>query len=198
MIVIASRNEHKIAEIQALPAADGLELKPISEFEGAPVIDEPGTTCEENSAIKAVKQSLWLKRELGIEPPVIAEDSGLEIESLMGWPGTQSARIAKASSERIIQVLERLGESANRSAQFVAHTALAINGHLIRTWRGVAQGRIVNKSRGSSGFGYDPVFEDLELKRTYAQLSTEEKNERSHRAKAWNQALAYLRSNKFV
>ena len=193
MIVIASRNAHKIAEIAALPQAAGLQLVAVGDFSGAPEVEETGVAFEENAAIKAVRYSLFLKREHGIEPPVIGEDAGLMVEALLGWPGVYSARIAETPEQRIALVLERLGEHFNRSAQFVAYTALARNGQLVQTWRGVVSGRITAAPRGTGGFGYDPIFEDLETGRTFAEMSSEEKNARSHRRSAWSKALEYLR-----
>lgn len=195
MIVIASRNSHKLEEIRALPASAGLELRAIGEFEGAPEVAEEGVTFEENAVLKAVRCSLWLKRAHGIEPAVVAEDAGLVVEALLGWPGVMSARIAETPEQRIDMVLERLGDHFNRSAQFVATTAFAVNGYLLKTWRGTVSGRITAAPRGSGGFGYDPIFEETQTGRTFAELSRDEKNERSHRTKAWTATLDYLRAN---
>ncbi len=150
-------------------------------------------TLEENAVIKAVRYSLWLKREHGLELPVLAEDSGLHIEALLGWPGVESARIAETSDERIALVLERVRESHNRRAHFTAVVALAINGMFITSWRGVIIGQITLEPRGAAGFGYDPVFEDPTLGLTFAELPAAEKNARSHRALAWNKALQYMK-----
>lgn len=195
MIVIASRNPHKIEEIRALPAAAGLELRSIGEFAGAPDVLEEGVTFEENAVLKAVRYSLWLKRAHGIEPAMVAEDAGLVVEALLGWPGVMSARIAETPEQRIAMVLQRLGEHFNRSAQFVAFTAFVVNGYLLKTWRGVVAGRIVAAPRGSGGFGYDPIFEELQTGRTFAELSRDEKNRLSHRTRAWTATLDYLRAN---
>jgi XTP/dITP diphosphohydrolase len=195
VLVIATQNANKAAEIQRLPGAEGLELRPLVYFGEPPDVIENGTTFEENAAIKAVRYSLWLKRELGIEPPVVAEDSGLVVEALLGRPGVESARIAPTPSERIAWVLNEMEGIALRSAHFTAYTALAINGHLIRTWRGITPGRITEEPRGGGGFGYDPIFEDLELGRTFAELSGEQKNLRSHRGKAWTQVFDFLRAH---
>jgi XTP/dITP diphosphohydrolase len=193
VIVIASQNPDKIAEIQALPPAQGLELKGVIEFGDPPEVPEDGMTFEENAVIKAVKYSLWLKREFNLEPPVIAEDSGLTVEGLLGWPGVFSARLADTDEQSIRLVLSKLGDHFNRDAQFVAYTALAINGHPIRSWRGWVSGRLTNEPRGANGFGYDPIFEIVRLGKTFAELTTEEKNELSHRRRAWNLALGYIR-----
>lgn len=195
MIVIASRNPHKVAEIRALAAAQDLELRAVDSFAGAPEVVEEGVAFEENAVLKAVRYSLWLKRIYDLEPPVVAEDAGLVVETLLGWPGVHSARIAETAEERIAMVLERLGEHKNRGAQFVAYTALAVNGQLLQTWRGVVAGRIALKPRGKYGFGYDPIFEELQSGQTFAEMPPAAKNERSHRTRAWTAALEYLRSS---
>ena len=192
MIVIASWNTHKVSEIIALPVRLDHEVKSIADFADCPVVEEDGCTFEENSTIKAVKYSLWLRRFHGIWPPIIAEDSGLEIESLMSWPGVLSARIAPTAEERIDLVLKKLGVSANRAARFVGVTALAINGHLIRTWQGIAPGVITRFARGKDGFGYDPIFEEPVSGMTFAEMSAAEKNRVSHRSKAWLRTFEYI------
>jgi XTP/dITP diphosphohydrolase len=196
VIVLATLSEHKLKEVHQLPGAAALELTPIFSLGLPPEVEESGSSLEENAAIKAVKYSLWLKRELGIQPPVLAEDSGLQIEALLGWPGVESKRVADSDPARIRLALDKLEEIPMRAAAFVAYVALAVNGHLLRTWRGAAGGRITDKPRGSGGFGYDPIFEDAELGRTFAELTAEEKNQRSHRGKAWGQAFEYMRTTR--
>jgi XTP/dITP diphosphohydrolase len=192
VVVVATLNAYKLGEIQALSAAQAFELVPISSFEGAQAVVEDGVTLEENAVIKAVRYSLWLRREHGVEPPVVAEDSGLHIEALLGWPGVDSARAAPTPQERIALVLARMNGQANRRAYFTAVTALAVNGHFITSWRGVVGGQIAHAPRGENGFGYDPLFEDPALGLTFAELPLAEKNARSHRALAWMKALQYL------
>jgi XTP/dITP diphosphohydrolase len=198
VIIVATLNAHKLDEIRALPRARALDLRGLLDYEGVPEVVEDGVSCEENAMIKAVKYSLWLKREQGLTAPVIAEDSGLFIEALLGWPGVHSARIAPAASERIALVLARLQDALPRSAYFAAHTALAINGCPVGTWRGVVNGVITTEPRGSQGFGYDPVFEDPASGRTFAELTAAEKNMISHRTKAWELALAFAASQRFA
>ena len=194
MIIVATLNAHKLAEIRALPAAQPLELRGLLEYRDVPEVVEDGVSCEENAMIKAVKYSLWLKREHDVTPPVIAEDSGLFIEALLGWPGVKSARIADTPEARIALVLEKLQEAVSRNAYFAAFTALAINGCPVQTWRGTVGGVITEAPRGSQGFGYDPIFEDPVTSRTFAEMSAAEKNAISHRTKAWELVLAYAAS----
>jgi XTP/dITP diphosphohydrolase len=193
VFIVATRNPGKVTEVLALPAAQGVDLRPVGQIATPPEIKEDGTTCEENAVIKAIKYSLWLKRDLGKEVPVLAEDSGLMIEALLGWPGVISNRIAPTDEERIQKVLETLGEQQMRTAEFVAFVALAINGQLIHVWRGQVLGRITHEPRGTNGFGYDPIFEVPELEKTYAEISDVEKNDLSHRNKAWTRTLEFIR-----
>jgi len=175
-----------------LPAASELRLVPISQFSNCPDVLEDGTNCEENAVIKAVKYSLWLVREHGIAPPVIAEDSGLMVFSLMGWPGVHSARIAETDVERNWMVIDKLSGKRDRSAQFLAYTAMAVNGVLVESWRGSVMGSIAEEPRGENGFGYDPIFLDQGSSHTFAELDPARKNELSHRHLAWTQAFEYL------
>lgn len=193
MIIVASLNAHKFNEIACLPQACGVQLEPITMYHGVQPVVEDGVSLEENAVIKAVRYSLWLKRAHGIELPVVAEDSGLHIEALLGWPGVESARVAETAEARIALVLERMQECTNRRAHFTAVVALAINGNFITSWRGVTSGQIAAAPRGTQGFGYDPIFEDPALGLTFAEISAAEKSARSHRALAWNKALQYLR-----
>ena len=194
MVIIATRNPHKLFEVQALPAAEGMKLEPLDALGTPPAIDETGVSFEENAAIKAVRYSLWVKREADIDAAVIAEDSGLQIEALFGWPGIESARLAPTDDERIAMVLSRLADGVRREAQFAAVTAVAVGGHFVGSFRGIANGVITTAPRGSNGFGYDPVFEDPTTGLTFAEMTLTEKNERSHRADAWTKALRHIQA----
>lgn len=192
MLIIASQNKGKLREIAELPGAEGLELISITDYPGCPDVAEEGTSFEENAAIKAVKYSLWLKRDHGIWPPVVAEDSGLSVEGLLGWPGVFSARIADTDEARIAAVLERSAGLASRTARFTAVTAIAVNGVLLKTFTGYVQGALIDAPRGANGFGYDPIFEDPASGRTFAEMPAAEKNKISHRARAWEKLFKYV------
>jgi XTP/dITP diphosphohydrolase len=194
VVIIATRNPHKLTEVQALPAAEGMKLEPLDVLGQPPAVDETGVSFEENAAIKAVRYSLWVKREADIDAAVVAEDSGLQIEALFGWPGIESARLAPTDDERIAMVLSRLADGVRREAQFAAVTAVAVGGHFVGTFRGIANGLIIAAPRGSNGFGYDPIFEDPATGLTYAEMTIAEKNERSHRAEAWTKALRHIQA----
>ena len=133
MIVIASQNKNKVAEISLLEAAKGFEIKSIAEYSGCPDVEEDGTSFEENAAIKAMKYSLWLKREHGIWPIVIAEDSGLELEAMMGWPGVNSARVAETDEKKIalVEIIhgKGSGQLKKRVLRFLAQSNIKSQYH---------------------------------------------------------------------
>lgn len=195
MIVIGSANQGKVVEIAALPAAEGLELCCVTRFGTAPEIDESGDTFIANAILKAQDYSVWLRNEFGIEPLVIAEDAGLQVDALDGWPGIHSARIAETNDQRIALLLQRLEGTANRSASFTAVTALAKAGKILHTWEGSVSGRITTAPRGTAGFGYDPVFEIARPPGTFAELGHEVKSKVSHRTMAWTRAFNEMRAN---
>jgi XTP/dITP diphosphohydrolase len=182
-IVVATFNEDKRRELEALLAWPDLELVSMRSFAGASSPDEDGDTLLENAFIKARAAHAMT----GL--PVIADDTGLEVDALGGRPGIHAARYAGPGATyddnvaRLVAELEGV-PAARRTARFrtVCAAVLANGGELHA--EGVLEGRIVEAARGTNGFGYDPVFEIAELGRTLAELSAEEKNARSHRARA--------------
>jgi len=194
VIVIGTGNRNKVVEIAALPAAQGLELSPAASFGTPPEIVEDGQTFLANAEIKALAYSTWLLEEYNIHPLVLAEDSGLEVDALSGWPGVNSARTAPTNEERIQLVLDKLTGVDDRRARFVAVTVLAEAGKVVGSWEGSVEGAITSQCRGDSGFGYDPVFEIVRLGKTFAELGRDMKNTMSHRTKAWTSAFNDLRS----
>lgn len=128
---------------------------------------------------------------------VLADDSGLEVDALGGAPGVFSARFAgllATDEENNRKLLQQLRDVAaeNRTARFVCELALAQQGKLLAQFRGVAEGIILESARGSGGFGYDPLFFDPEIGKTFAELTPEEKLHRSHRGKALRAMLNWL------
>lgn len=183
-IVLASSNEHKVKEINAIVANTGIEF--ILPPEGFDPIED-GQSFEENSLIKA--KAAW---ELG-KTWTLADDSGLCIDALNGAPGIHSARYADTPQARIDRVLSELKGIANRSACFkCCMTLINPNGDVAFTYTGVCKGSIIEKQRGTNGFGYDPIFLLEASDKTMAELSEDEKNEISHRGKALNAILKYL------
>jgi len=192
-IYLASTNEGKLREYRALAqeakAEVSLELLP--GIEGMASFAEDAPTFGENAVGKALHFSR-LSNE-----PVLADDSGLVVPSMGGAPGVKSARYAgdKATNgERIEKLLREMSgkKGPERTAHFVCVIALAKHGRAGTIVSDRVDGCILEAAYGESGFGYDPVFYFPHLKKTFAELSTEEKNKYSHRGKAFRRLLAAL------
>jgi len=158
-------------------------------FDSLPSFEENATTFAENALGKALRYSQL------IEGFVFADDSGLVVPALGGAPGVHSARYAgpnATSAERISKLLGELrGKTGSqRAAYFVCVIALAKQGHAIAVVTDRVEGEILSSLSGSGGFGYDPVFYCPPLKKTFAELSPHEKNQHSHRGKAFRKLLA--------
>lgn len=185
-IILASSNPHKVKEINAIVSGTGLEF--ILPPEGFDPIED-GETFEENSLIKA--KAAW---DLG-KTLTLADDSGLCIDALNGAPGIHSARYADTPQARINRVLGEMNGVENRSARFkCCMTLLNPDGEIAFAYTGVCEGSIVAEQRGVNGFGYDPIFLVEGTEKTMAELSEEEKNEISHRGRALNEVLKYLKN----
>jgi XTP/dITP diphosphohydrolase len=149
-----------------------------------PVIEETGSTFEENAILKAVGVSAR------IHGLVVADDSGLEVDLLGGAPGVYSARYAGPGAkdgENISRLLSKLRESQRQppfAGRFRCVLALAAEGKVLGTYHGVVEGTIVDPPRGNTGFGYDPVFQPAGFSQTFGELSFQQKNRISHRARA--------------
>jgi len=181
-MVLASKNPHKLTEMSAILSQLGVEVVMESDVGVDVDVEETGTTFEENSFLKAkaVMEASGL--------PAIADDSGLCVTALGGGPGVYSARYGGDDkggfSRRYELVLENLRGQLDRSAKFVSViTACFPNGDVL-TARGECPGLITYSPRGEGGFGYDPVFLVPEKKKTFAQMTAEEKNAISHRGVA--------------
>lgn len=184
-MILASNNQKKLREMQALLADLGVELLSQRaagcDFE----VDETGTTFEENAWLKASA----VTRATG--EIAIADDSGLAVDALDGAPGIYSARFTgnheDSDADRNAFLLEKLKHVTDRRGQFVCAICCTFpNGDVIRT-RGECPGRITPAPSGSGGFGYDPIFLPDGQDRTMAELSPEEKNRIGHRGKAIRQ-----------
>lgn len=183
-IIAASRNQHKIVEIEAITKKFGMEI--ISRDDaGIPQIEveEDGDTFEDNSFKKANEIMKLCGRT------TIADDSGLMVEYLHGAPGVFSARFAgddsddKKNNEKLLTLLEGVPYKERRAKFVSVITMVFPNGETIVA-RGECEGHIINEPEGDNGFGYDPLFVPDGFQRTFAQLTAEEKNKISHRAKA--------------
>ena len=193
-LTIATSNPHKVEEIAAVLGPLGVRCVPLGRTD-IPEPEEDGATFEENARIKAVAYA----RALGTT--VLADDSGLEVDALGGAPGVHSARYAALGSNRaerdaannakLLRALESVPDE-RRTARFVCVLAVArADGSIEAEARGHFEGRIGHALRGANGFGYDPLLV-LEDGRTSAELSSDEKNARSHRGNALRALVARL------
>lgn len=183
-IIIASRNQGKIEEISNVLSKYGIEAVSRDEY-GVPKfeIEETGTTLEENSLLKA-ETIMRL-----VNMPVIADDSGLEVDALNGAPGVFSARYAgedctmQDNRDKMLSELRDVPDE-ERTARFAAVITLLYPDGEKLVARGECEGKIVTEERGDEGFGYDPIFMPLGYDITFAEMSQDTKNAISHRGKA--------------
>jgi len=198
-LFLASSNPGKFAEYRALaravePAFPGeaeIALELLPRFESLPAFAENAPTFAENAAGKALHYSRFC------DGLVFADDSGLVVPVLCGAPGVLSARYAGAgasSAERNARLLEALRDrsGAERRAHFVCAIGLAERGRVKAVVTGRVDGEILEAPRGDRGFGYDPVFYVPALGKGFAEISAAEKNEHSHRGRAFRKLLAFL------
>ncbi|MFC1883656.1 XTP/dITP diphosphatase [Thermodesulfobacteriota bacterium] len=180
-IVLATRNEGKIVEFKKLAADFDVDIKSLNDFGPIPPVVEDGDTFEDN----AIKKARFTARVLGL--PAISDDSGLVVEALGGRPGVYSARYAgeKATDrENNIKLLKEMEGTKKRDASFQCVIALAVPRGPALVYEGSCDGIITAELTGEGGFGYDPLFFYTPLEKTFAQMSTDEKNKVSHRGKA--------------
>jgi XTP/dITP diphosphohydrolase len=183
-LVLATRNEGKTEEIRALLAEFPVNIKNLTDFGPTPEIEEDGQTFEDN----AVKKARFIAKILGF--PALADDSGLMVEALGNGPGVRSARYAgeeASDADNNAKLLKELEKVENRTAAFACVIAIAVPWGPALVYEGRCEGIITNEQVGTKGFGYDPVFYYPPLQKTFAQLSTEEKNRVSHRGQALRQ-----------
>ena len=182
-IVLATRNQGKIKELEALLSGDGLTVLGLADFPDIGEIEETGVTFAENAALKA--RTVALASGL----VALADDSGLEVDALHGAPGVYSARYSgegatdEKNNLKLLDALKDVPDSA-RGCRFVSVVAaVAPNGAELLA-EGRWEGRVLHAPRGSGGFGYDPLFLDLDLGKSAAELAPADKNARSHRGRA--------------
>jgi XTP/dITP diphosphohydrolase len=195
-LFLASSNPGKLAEYRALVASSSslvVDLELLPGFDALSTFEENAPTFAENAAGKALHYSRLT------DGLVFADDSGLVVPALGGAPGVHSARYAglqATNSQRIEKLLgEMQGKSGTeRAAYFVCAIALAKEGRALAIVTDRVDGEILEAPRGSGGFGYDPLFCFPALGKTFAELPAEEKNQRSHRGKAFRKLLATLSS----
>ncbi len=188
-LVFATNNQHKLKELQAI-LGKGFELLSLTEIGCTEEIPEEQPTLEGNARQKA----FYVFEKYGYS--CFADDTGLEIEALNGEPGVYSARYAgdaKNSQANMDKVLEKLKNTDNRKARFRTVISLVLNGKE-NQFDGIVEGEITKEKRGSSGFGYDPVFLPAGYIKTFAEMSLADKNNISHRARAVQKLVNYLKT----
>jgi XTP/dITP diphosphohydrolase len=193
-IVLATGNPGKVREIQRILGELGVDVVPQSEF-GVGDADETGTSFVENALIKARHASLMT----GL--PAIADDSGLVVDALEGRPGVYSARYSgpdatdESNIDRLLQELRGVPDERRTAAFHCCAVYVSPDDSTSLVAEGRWQGKILERRRGTAGFGYDPVFFDPECGRTAAELGPELKNARSHRGKALTALTDMLRQH---
>ena len=197
-IFIATSNPGKLRDFKGAASAHNVQIEPIPSFSKLDPVVEDGLTFDDNARKKAEQNSLSLPVQV-----VIADDSGLEVDALHGAPGVHSARYAAdephqagsntdddANNARVLRELEGVAPE-KRTGRFVCIIAAARDGRTLSTFRGVAEGRILDHLQGAGGFGYDPMFYFPQIKKTFAELIPEEKSRYSHRGAAFRKFLEW-------
>jgi XTP/dITP diphosphohydrolase len=187
IIVLATRNSGKVKEFRQLLQDFPVEIKNLNDFGPIPEVEEDGATFDDN----AYKKASFTAKVLGL--PAIADDSGLVVEALGGAPGVKSARYAgenAADRDNIAKLLREMAGKEDRRAAFECVISIAVPSGPALTYEGRCEGKITTEPRGTSGFGYDPVFYYPEYGKTFAEISGAEKNRVSHRGKALREVVA--------
>jgi XTP/dITP diphosphohydrolase len=198
-VLIATSNPGKLRDFAAAAARFGVEIAGMPSFANLPPVVEDGATFEANARKKAEAYSRYVPGEI-----VLADDSGLEVDALGGAPGVHSARYAadqphladentddEANNARLLRELRNV-PPARRTGRFICVIAAARDGKTLKTFRGEAEGMILNAPRGNQGFGYDPLFFFPAIGKTFAELSPEEKSKYSHRGAAFRKFLEWF------
>lgn len=190
-LVFATANQNKVVEIDNL-LPENIQLTSLKELGQKKAIPETSATIEGN----AIQKANFITEKYNVN--CFADDTGLEINELKGEPGVNSARYASEEKDddlNIKLVLKNLDGVTKRGAQFKTTIALNLNGeqHL---FFGVVKGTIRKQRIGNNGFGYDPIFEPENCGKTFAEMTIDEKNNYSHRARAFNKLIRFLNSQK--
>lgn len=188
-LFLASGNPHKIEELQQILEPLGIQLKSTLDYPDAPEVEEDQPDLQGNALKKA---RFWYAKTC---LPSIADDTGLEVEALDGAPGVYSARYAGENvtyQDNVDKLLKELEGERSRAAQFRTVIAYIIDDeqHL---FEGVCKGEILTEEKGNKGFGYDPIFQPEGYQKTFAELDADEKNKISHRGRALEKFLEFLK-----
>jgi XTP/dITP diphosphohydrolase len=202
-ILIATSNAGKLRDFAGAAAPFGIEIATFPNFVSLPTVVEDGRTFEENARKKAESYSREVPGEM-----VLADDSGLEVDALKGAPGVHSARYAadaphlmdnntddEANNTRLLRELKDVAPD-KRTGRFVCVIAVARDGQTLQVFRGEVEGTILNRPRGTNGFGYDPLFYFPQIQKSFAELTPEEKAQYSHRGAAFRQFLTWYQATK--
>jgi non-canonical purine NTP pyrophosphatase (RdgB/HAM1 family) len=193
-VLLATSNPGKLREYRVLAGpGEEIALDLLPDFSSLPSFEETAPSFAENAAGKALHYSRFTSELL------LAEDSGLVVPALGGAPGPLSARWAgpdASDADRVRKLLEEMKDrpTSERGARFVSVAALARQGEAVAIFSDFVEGVLTRAPQGAGGFGYDPIFLFEPLGRTFAELSVEEKNLYSHRARAFGKVMAFLRS----
>ena len=209
-VLIATSNPGKLRDFAGAALAHGIEIVCIPNFASLPEVIEDGQTFEANARKKAEGYSRYAPGEI-----VVADDSGLEIDALNAAPGVHSARYAapdlhgmepheadantddEANNARVLRELKDIPPE-KRAGRFVCVLAAARGGKTLATFRGTAEGVVLDAPRGTNGFGYDPLFYFPAIRKTFAELSAEEKAKYSHRGAAFRMFLEWCGTHQNV
>ena len=191
-LIFVTNNPHKLEEIRKI-VGERIEIYSLKEINCLEEIPETADTIRDNAIMKAQ----YVAEKYGVD--CFADDTGLEVSALGGAPGVHTARYASEEGHDTIGnmqlLLQNLEGETDRSAQFVTYIALIIKGE-IRTFEGICKGTILTQMQGNEGFGYDPIFQPEGFEKTFAQMSSEQKNAVSHRGKATRKLIEYLKDLK--
>ncbi len=189
-LVLASRNPHKIGELRAILEELGIELLSSLDFPELEEVDEDQPTLEGN----ALKKARYVYQRTGF--PSLSDDTGLEVDALNGSPGVYSARYAGEEAtyqDNVQKLLSEMSGKESRTARF--RTVLALVDETKEyTFEGICEGVILEEQRGDNGFGYDPVFRPEGFDLSFAELDVSVKNRISHRGRAIQQFVEFLRT----
>jgi XTP/dITP diphosphohydrolase len=199
-LLVATTNPGKLREIRAVLAGLPIELLDLSSLPAGPEPEESGATCAENARLKALAYAERAERHWGAGTTLltVAEDSGLEIDALGGDPGVRSARYLGPDASyaaRFAEIARRMRSvpDAPRTARFLCALAAVRGGRVVFETIGCIEGEIVDRPRGTGGFGYDPIFRYPPYDATLAEVDLEAKLRVAHRGQAFRALAAWLR-----
>jgi XTP/dITP diphosphohydrolase len=190
-LVFATNNDHKLRELTEIVPPE-FELLSLNDIDCSDDIPETGDTLE----INAAQKSFYIWEKYGIN--CFADDTGLEIEALGSEPGVYSARYAgeeRSATANMLKVLEKMTNETNRKARFRCVISLVIDG-IEKQFEGIVNGVILTEKHGDAGFGYDPIFMPDGFNQSFAEMSSFDKNQVSHRGRAVMKLVEYLKTIK--